>query len=388
MKGNDMGKVIEGRFSRPFSERAELIDAQATATRLMGVVGVVARWRIDGSQTLYQLLHLDYEDYGIDAYDEFDALEKERIEQRVLEMTGGLGGVFKSITYQELAYLVATAHAVDPESPNAIYDFLPQYSFILQDYEKNGLGREAAIQLFDRLGPSPDSECEHLHYYLMRLHGQDAEGILYLGDLVLDERLDGPKSTLLKNVVKEGAAPGHFRCEALIENENGYFVRIFDLVFHNDLPDHPARWIGSCELRHQLAVSPVEASFMLRKTEYITLYSILDPAFLPEFESSMPELMPNSYLAGELFTEFNQDNAHVSEWIYYLNGDVFANYFVTESHQLLVAAFDQETLKTIEKRFADGHLNHYLSKVGDFSADQPLLYDFINSGISDFFEYL
>jgi len=86
-----MGKVIEGRFSRPFSQRAELIDAQATATRLMGVVGVVARWRIDGSQTLYQLLHLDYEDYGIDAYDEFDALEKERIEQRVLEMTGGPG---------------------------------------------------------------------------------------------------------------------------------------------------------------------------------------------------------------------------------------------------------------------------------------------------------
>jgi len=97
---------------------------------------------------------------------------------------------------------------------------------------------------------------------------------------------------------KRGLDPGQFRCEALIENENGYFVRIFDLVFHNDLPDHPHRWIGSCELKHELAVSPVEASFMLRKTEYITLYSILDPAFLPEFESSMPELMPNSYRGG------------------------------------------------------------------------------------------
>jgi hypothetical protein len=383
-----MGKVIEGRFTRPFSERVELIDAQATKTRLMGVVGVVARWRIDGSSTIYQLLHLDYEDYGIDAYDEFDALEKERIEQRIQEMTGGLGGAFTKISYQELAYLIATAHVVDPESPNAVYDFLPNFDFVLKDYENNGLGREAAIALFDRLGPYPQTVCEHLHYYLMRLHGQDAEGILYLGDLVFDDRLDGPKSTLLKNVVKEGDKPGFYRCEALIENENGYFVRIFDLQIETDLPEHPPRWVKSCELKHQLAVSPVEASFMLRKTEYLSLYSVLDPGFMADFEAAMPELMPNSYLAGDLFTEFNQDNAHVTEWIYYLNGDVFANYFITEANQLLVATFDPETLKTIERRFADGPFKDALSKIGDFSADQPLLYDFINSGISDFFEYL
>jgi len=48
------------------------------------------------------------------------------------------------VTYEEFAYLVATAHAVDPESPSAIYDFLPQYSFILQDYEKNGLGERSS----------------------------------------------------------------------------------------------------------------------------------------------------------------------------------------------------------------------------------------------------
>ena len=385
-----MGKVIEGRFTRPFSQRVELIDAQATSTRLMGVVGVVARWRVDGSQTLYQLLHLDYEDYGIDAYDEFDALEKERIEQRVAEMTGGLGGAFKPINYQEYAYLVATAHAVDPESPNAVYDFMPQYEFVLRDYERMGLGKEGATALFDRIGPAPATVCEHLHYYLMRLHGQDAEGILYLGDLLFDERLDGPKSTLLKNTVKEIPAPeaSQYQCEALIENENGYFVRIFNMGFQEIGSDPKRRWIDHCELKHQLAVSPVEASFMLRKTEYLALYSVLDPAFVLEFETAMPELMPNSYMAGELFTEFNRDNGHVTEWIYYLNGDVFANYFITEAHQLLVAAFDPKALKVIERRFEKGPLGQYLSKVGDFSADQPLLYDFINSGLADFFEYL
>jgi hypothetical protein len=383
-----MGKVIEGRFSRPFSQRAELIDAQATATRLMGVVGIVARWRIDGSSTIYQLIHLDYEDYGIDAYDEFDASEKERIEQRVVEMTGGLGGAFRTVTYSELAYLIATAHAVDPESPNAVYDFLPQFAFVLQDYEKHGLGREAAIELFERLGPAPGTVCEHLHYYMMRLHGQDAEGILYLGDLVLDERLDGPKSTLLKNIVKSSESPDRFRCEALIENENGYYVRIFDLVFQNDLEAHPKRWIGSCELKHELAISPVEASFMLRKTEYLSLYSILDSGFVLEFGAMLPELMANSYAAGELYTEFNRDNAHVSEWIYYLNGDVYANYFITDSNQLVIAAFSSEVIDAIEKRFEESQLGEYLTKVGDFSADQPLLYDFINSGISDFFDYL
>jgi hypothetical protein len=383
-----MGKIIEGRFSRPFSQRVEMIDAQATATRLMGVVGIVARWRIDGSETIYQLIHLDYEDYGIDACDEYNASETDRIEQRVIEMTGGLGGAFRPVNYAEYAYLVASAHVVDPESPNAVYDFLPKYDFVIRDYEANGLGRELTMALFERLGPEPLSDSEHLHYYMMRLHGQDAEGTLYLGDLVLDERLDGPKSTLLKNTVKIGPEPDHYRVEALIENELGYYVRIFDVAFQNDLPAHPKRWVTSCELRHELAVSPIEASFMLRKTEYIALYSVLEPTFLLEFEKRMPELMANSYESGDLFTEFNRDNAHVSEWVYYLNGDVYANYYITNSNQLIVAAFSHDIIEQIDHRFETGNLSQLLSKIGDFSADQPLLYDFINSGLTDFFDYL
>lgn len=391
-----MGKVIEGRFSRPFSQRVELIDAQATASRLMGVIGVVARWRVDGAETRYQLIHLDYEDYGIDACDEFDASEKNKIEERILEMTGGLGGAFRPISYSEYTYLVASAHIVDPDSPNALYDYLPNYEFVIRDYEINGLGREATIDLFDRLGPAPRSDSEHLHYYVMRLHGQDAEGILYLGDLVLDERMDGPKSSLLKNTVKPGNDPDHYRVEALIENELGYFIRIFDIDFEAETADkfndegkhHQRRWVSSCELRHELAVSPIEASFMLRKTEYILLYSILEPSFGLEFESYYPELMANTYQAGDLYTEFNKDNAHVSEWVYYLNGDVYANYFLTDSNQLIIAAFNQEVLKQIEQRFESCSLGRQLSKIGEFSADQPLLYDFINSGLSDFFDYL
>ena len=69
-------KVIEGRQSTLYNhfKEYELAYCRATTSRLMGVVALKLTWYKAGdtSSRYHQIMHLDYSEYGVDEYLEFE----------------------------------------------------------------------------------------------------------------------------------------------------------------------------------------------------------------------------------------------------------------------------------------------------------------------------
>ena len=70
--------VVEGRLSDRYNHFAEysFMSCQATETRLMGVVALKVSWRGKDRPRAryYQIIHLDYSEYGVDEYLEFECI--------------------------------------------------------------------------------------------------------------------------------------------------------------------------------------------------------------------------------------------------------------------------------------------------------------------------
>ena len=70
--------IVEGRLSERYNHFAEydFMSCQATETRLMGVVALKVTWRGKDRPRAryYQIIHLDYSEYGVDEYLEFECI--------------------------------------------------------------------------------------------------------------------------------------------------------------------------------------------------------------------------------------------------------------------------------------------------------------------------
>ena len=71
-------KLVDGRLSEYYNHFGDyrLVSCQATDTRLMGVVALKLTWRgkEKSRSHYYQVIHLDYSEYGIDEYLEFECI--------------------------------------------------------------------------------------------------------------------------------------------------------------------------------------------------------------------------------------------------------------------------------------------------------------------------
>jgi hypothetical protein len=229
----------------------------------------------------------------------------------------------------------------------------------------------------------------------MRLTGLDQKAFKYLSDVDVPtawyQEVTSP-GTLLKNTISElppKAIEGVknlklYRCEALIDHLDRY--KLIHLQFQ--IADtRRGRKIVGIQIEGVMNISAYEASFQLRKREHLAIYEILEDDFLEAFEDMNPQMMVNSHGAGELFTEFNIDNDHVNKAIYYLSGDVYANYYITDEEQMVVSSFSLENLDEIEVIL--GHaFEGQMAKIGEMTADQSILYDFVTSGYGNIYAYL
>jgi len=98
--------------------------------------------------------------------------------------------------------------------------------------------------------------------------------------------------------------------------------------------------------------------------------------------------MQNIHQAGFLYTEFNPNNDHVKKPIYYLNGDIYAVYYVTTGNQLAVATYKEENLKDIKEYFNIEEFEGIMEFESEFKIDNPILYEFVQSGYDNFYEFI
>lgn len=389
-----LGMAAKGKaFSAvPVQPKMKFIGAVATNTRLMGVVGLIAHFQNERGEDLTQVLHLDYEEYGIDGYQLFVDASEPEIQKEIQKVTGGLGGNFVEISYEGYRHLVYEAYLLDPQSVHIQYDILPDFPEILQPF---ALKEEALRDLYDLVGPTVVTDTERLNYGLMRMTGHDEQGFAYLSDVAVPsawyQEVAAP-GTLLKNTIHEVESKtvdgvkglNTYRCEALIDQYDRY--KLIHLYFEIAQTLKGRRIVG-IKLASVLNISAYEASFQLRKREHIAVYEILQEAFKDFFEEAYPEMLINGHGAGDLYTQFNSNNQHVSQSVYYLSGDVYANYYITDEEQMVVSTFELENLDHIDLALSQ-KFNGSIAKIGEMTADQSILYDFVTSGYGNLYEYL
>ena len=153
--------------------------------------------------------------------------------------------------------------------------------------------------------------------------------------------------------------------------------------------DQENRKIRDCRIEDYITISNVEAAFQLKKREFVSIYYIDDiQNFTERLKEVKPGLMVNTHENGDLYTEFYKHNNHVNKDVYYLNGDIYAIYYVTDQGQLVVSSFCEKNLDEIEKMFDADGFSEWLDHEDDLQIDTPVLYDFVNSGYGNFFDFL
>lgn len=362
-------------------------EAFATNTRLMGVVGVMARFIDGGGGERVHIYHLDFECYGIDGFSEWRGISESDLRRELSKVIGGLGGRLESISFEELIYLLKSSYQVQDVDIEDIHELMRAYpSFIENDLVLQG---ESEIDLLNRLSGELLCDEQCLHYFMMRFVGRDFTGLKHLveEDLINPVEIDHKiPSTLIKNEVvkvEELADSIVYQVASLVDYEVTYKL----LNSQIEVSKLTGQVLSYMEMNH-LVISPNEASMRLAKKEYIAVYTVLKDGFRYLFEYKKPHMMMNIHQTGSLYTEFNPTNSHVETPIYYLNGDIFAVYYLTDADQLVVSSFVDTNLERVDAFFDQSGLRDYLVYEGDFEADTSLIYEFVNSGYESFYDFL
>lgn len=375
-----MLKVLK---SKDIKKEYKFISSKFTNTRLMGVVGLVNTWdvMIDGKREkeVKQIFHLDFEEYGIDGYDLIDSSEKERYNKTLMYVTGGLGGEFVKITYEEMNAILLDCFNVCKESAYDYKDLVDEFGFLL--FNSDERYRDS---YFEKASVDMTSDYEVINYYLMRIVGQDDLAVKYLSRSLDAVRVSKLPCTLIRNDIydlEKGKDFSRYEAKSLIDNVNGYrFIRS-EITIDEDLLVKEFKIIDVNE------ATTVEAAMNLRKKEHIAVCYIDELNFESIFEEHMPHTMCNYHERGQLYMEFNKDNHHVRDKTYYLSSDIYCMYYYTDESQLVVTSFKKENLDKSIKELED-LFGEMINVNSTFTADIPIIYEFVNSRFGDFYSFL
>jgi len=382
-------KLIKGGIPYPDGkEQRTFVSAFVTDTRLMGVVGLYIHWNvrsISAVSDFHQFFYFDAEEYGFETYRSIissDATEIKHIEQALI---GGLGGKKISLTQREATALIQSYVEMNHKFNAPMPDGESEYKFLLET--KIEITDEERFELFEKQCAEVTSEYQAINYFLMRAFGKDFTAAKYLtsGEFPLDVCSDIPVATLCKNSIEhfENENGTSYLCESLVEHDTSYVLVVTEITLH-DLK------IATFEKRSSMQVSAVEAAMMLSRSEYVTIYDIIDDP--DEFEVNFAKVTSGALLTihdtGRLFLSFNKNNDHVGKQVFRLNEDVFGLFFVTDLEQLIIAAYSLKSIHAIERALQNHSLASALFLTAKYEFKEPVLYEFIQSGFEDFDDFL
>ncbi|WP_432407061.1 hypothetical protein [Wukongibacter sp. M2B1] len=382
-------KVIKGGGGKTSGPKYKFKRGYVTDTRLMGVVGMKLFWENEEGNEYIQFFHLDFEEYGIDGYESLINGSHEEIDFISAKMMGGLGGRFVRISKKEGKYLLNESYKVNINNNEALPQGMEEYDFLLN--VKINADEAFLVKIWNKICEDVVDDLSLINYFVMRAVGMDKLGQnhLCINDKAKEFEPTDRAYTLIKNVVEFSYADGdikYYNVESLVDLDKGYQL-IISKVGIKQTENGPGVYYATIDNR--MRISSIEATFQLKKPEYILVYSIDDLIEVAEIlDNDKPNAMQNIHETGFLYTEFNPNNNHVKSPIYYLNGDIFAVYFITTQNQLAVSTFTEENLAEVKKYFAGKVFKGIIELEGEFKTDTPILYEFVHSGYEDFFDFL
>lgn len=407
-------KVISGGLSETIDDsRKEFVSASITDTRLMGVVGMYVHWRLPENchlTHLHQFFYFDAEESGFDTYRSVlgngDSQEINEIIDIENCLLGGLGGKKISISENEAKYMLQSYVDLNLRSKLPLPDGLEEYKFMLSPRIR--LTDAENYVLMCKQCPVLDSPYQVINYFLMRCFSRDfgAAKFLTKGYVRTDIFSEHKGATLLRNVIEESpdAISGTntdyhitdddktfgtfdtfkaYMCESLIEYSGKYFLLITQVTL-----DHLK--VVKYEKISTFQVSPVEASMMTSRAEFITVVDLVpsSPPFTRGTTVLNSKAMITEHENGRLFMIFHPHNNHVKNSTYLLNDDVLGIYYLIEDNQIILASYSLEDIRRLEADLAESPMAPFVVPISKYEFKEPVLFDFINSAFDDFEDFV
>ncbi|MGC2873215.1 hypothetical protein ACDL92_08015 [Ihubacter sp. mB4P-1] len=357
-------------------------SAYVTNTRLMGVISMYIHFKLPDNPTmsdLHQFFYFDAEEYGFETYRSLLGDDPEALEDISRSMISGLGGENVPITLREAMSLLQEYIRFNRQAklplPDGFteYEFLLRQSITLTEPERYVLMKKQCCQIH--------TSCERINYFLMRVFGRDFSAAAFLTDgaCQLDEFPSFKAATLCKNHIEPGDTPNSYICESLVEFDDHYHITI-STVQTNDSQ------ITEFSRISDFKVSPAEASMMLSRSEFITVFELLDlpESFTKTATQKTTMAMIHPHESGTLYMLFHPDNKHVNKWEYRLNDDVMGMYFISNGGQLLCAAYTIDDIRALEHDLSNSSFAKKLIPTAKYEFQEPVLYEFIQSGFEEF----
>lgn len=409
--------VISGGLSESAAtSKKRFISSYVTDTRLMGVIGVYIHWELTDNTTytdLHQFFYFDAEEYGFDTYksvltgnDEETAESLTELKDVENTLLGGLGGKQVNLSEQEARYLVQEYVALNQRMGIELPEGYDEYKFLLRPEVK--LERTEEYVLMSKQCPILNSPYQVINYFLMRCFARDFGAARFLTKNYVRTNIfpEHKAATLYKNSIDpaedaengsntdyystdDDADFGTFRthtaylCESLIEYDDQYFIVVTQVTLDQ-------LRIVKFEKISSFRITPAEAAMMLTRDEYITVFDVVEDA--PVFNHNSTSLAARSMVTlhdrGALFMVFHPHNNHVNQPIFRLNEDVLGIYYVSDSGQIILAAYNNEGIRAMEADFIRSGYIKYAILVAKYQFKDPVLYDFITSEFDDFEDFV
>lgn len=388
-------------------ERGIFLAAESTDTRLMGSVGVHLCKKFSSSY-LHQFFLLEFEELGLEGFDEVVTDSEEVVTSYKDGLFGALGGHFVDITEEEAVYLIRSAAEQNDDLAEEFPDEYPSFSYLLVPAaaEEGKAGRrtgksgrkekkslEDPADIFSLMGKiccPLRNDYELIHYYVMRSVAQDQWALLYLfgGQPIEPVFPVRHPATLYRNKVRPESL-GLYTCESLIMDEDECFLMRSEISV-------AGRRIRSARRVALLPLSEWEASLNLRRPEYlIQSTSGADPDDFREFMyQCFSAITENPHEIGTLYMVFKPDNDHVKEPDYRLDNDILAHVLLLDSGELIVAAPRPDfasavkTALRIQYEKTRGRDLDEEETERHYQLHEPILGSFLDSGFQRFDDYL
>ena len=354
--------------------------AKVTNSRLMGSMGLLINWE-DNGEFIYQYFLLDAEGLGISDYVSLKNPTKDEAYREEERLMGGLGSERLRISEEEALFLVKYYGNKNYYYEKPLPGCVEEYIDIIEKYNTEITPEEIYLKICKKI----TSEEEFINYMTMRFIAWDRESLKYFSksEEISNMHITNINGTLLKNTVTS-RGEGKYISEALFEDSDGYYTCKIAFNIENDGEQFK---LNSMVVTGKEPIYDFEVFDEISKPEFVSIYEIENnEEFLRKFYIDNPFTLMSDMEDATFFTRFNFNNDHVKKPVYVINNDIKAIYYQMDD-SLFVGTYSDNDRKYINK-ILQCNYKEYLKLQEELYFEENVLYDFVESGSDDFYDFL
>ena len=392
-------------------------SCRAICARLMGVAALKVTWRskTDRRARMYQIIHLDYSEYGIDDYQEFICTPGEDDFAEKREEMNGLWNHFVAVMGSELTDISAACvlRLIEDALPLASEDMVREYdneeNREFRDYARLRIGYMqdalncegitsadcSSPDAIETLSPLKLSAYETINYFIMRLVDCDYAAAGYLSEL---ERsylastglTDAGIQTLIRCDIKrsdrntdppDDGTSFPFRCRiTTLARDSYYHATLVIWLSGNHRSKNPL--VTDIKAGSVIKLSEYEAAMQISMPEYITVFECRDEmlnGFDAKYVGPFANATPTAVSNGWLYTAYKGNNSHVDSSSYRMNDDVYGYGILTIAGEFVLMSNDIRSISMLDDALIFSLYSPFINTKGRFRIDSPVFQTLCNA---------